>query len=723
MLNLIARMLICLSSVFSFSQSYAVWNNPYSSNNSITSENTLHSIFSERPKHLDPARSYSSDEAIFTGQIYEPPLQYHYLKRPYLLEPLTLTSMPKVIYKDADGNVLPNATVADKIFTTTYLFTLKPEVYYQPHPALAQKNKHYVYHELTENDLVDIYELKDFESKGTRELTASDYIYQIKRLADPKNHSPISGIIAKLIVGFPELEDTLEDRREVSPTAFLNLNKYVLLGAKALSRYQFSVTIKGKSPQFLYWMAMPFFAPMPWEAEKFYAQQGMSDKNISLDWYPIGTGPYFLAENNPNRRMVLVKNPNYHADYYPTEGEEKDQELGLLQDAGMKLPFIDRIIFSLEKESIPRWNKFLQGYYDRSTVSSDAFDQAIRFGKSGKIEPSPEVAAKGIRLSTTVQPSSFYWGFNMQDPIVGGDSERAKKLRQAIAMVFDVNEYISIFMNGRGITAQGPIPPGIYGHSKELNPVLYDIETQQKKTIKDAKALLSEAGYKDGVDKMTGKPLILNLDIVSSTGPDDKARLSWLRAQFKKIDIQLNIRATQYNRFREKIRIGSAQIFSFGWNADYPDPENFLMLLYGPNGKALNGGENAANYNNQAFNKLFDQMKNMENTPERLVIINKMIEIVREDSPWIWGFHPKSLTLSHNWTRVTKPHAMANNTLKYARIDPKLRADMRESWNVPNIWPILSVIIIAFMITIPIVISYWRKEHRKLKKIDASKFD
>jgi len=234
---------------------------------------------------------------------------------------------------------------------------------------------------------------------------------------------------------------------------------------------------------------------------------------------------------------------------------------------------------------------------------------------------------------------------------------------------------------------------------------------------------LSEAGYKDGVDKMTGKPLILNLDIVSSMGPDDKARLSWLRAQFKKIDIQLNIRATQYNRFREKMRIGSAQIFSFGWNADYPDPENFLMLLYGPNGKALNDGENAANYNNQAFNKFFDQMKNMDNTPERLVIINKMIEIVREDSPWIWGFHPKSLTLSHNWARVTKPHAMANNTLKYARIDPKLRAEMRESWNVPNIWPILSVIIIAFMITIPIVISYWRKEHRKLKKIDASKFD
>ena len=67
-------------------------NSPYSSEQA--KENILYSSFTLRPKHLDPARSYSSNEASFTGQIYEPPLQYHYLKRPYELEPSPTIALP-----------------------------------------------------------------------------------------------------------------------------------------------------------------------------------------------------------------------------------------------------------------------------------------------------------------------------------------------------------------------------------------------------------------------------------------------------------------------------------------------------------------------------------------------------------------------------------------------------------------------------------------------------
>jgi ABC-type transport system substrate-binding protein len=60
---------------------------------------------------------------------------------------------------------------------------------------------------------------------------------------------------------------------------------------------------------------------MPWEADAFYSQQGLIDKNITLDWQPLGTGAFMLEENNPNLRMVMLKNSNYHADFYPQEGE------------------------------------------------------------------------------------------------------------------------------------------------------------------------------------------------------------------------------------------------------------------------------------------------------------------------------------------------------------------------------------------------------------------
>jgi hypothetical protein len=81
-----------------------VWNNPYPSQDG--GGNILYSAFTERPKHLDPVQSYSEDEAEFNSQIYEPPLQYHYLKRPYELVPLTAEAVPRPRYVDAAGRAV-----------------------------------------------------------------------------------------------------------------------------------------------------------------------------------------------------------------------------------------------------------------------------------------------------------------------------------------------------------------------------------------------------------------------------------------------------------------------------------------------------------------------------------------------------------------------------------------------------------------------------------------
>ena len=147
---------------------------------------------------------------------------------------------------------------------------------------------------------------------------------------------------------------------------------------------------------------------------------------------------------------------------------------------------------------------------------------------------------------------------------------------------------------------------------------------------------------------------------------------------------------------------GTAQIFSWGWNADYPDPENFLFLLYGANGKVKYGGENAANYHNAEFDRLFEKMKNIKNGPERLAIIKKMTLIAQEDAPWLWGFNPKAFSLFHNWYKNVKPNLMANNTLKYKRVDAKERAKERQEWNKPNYWPLVYLgifLLISFIVT------------------------
>jgi len=174
--------------------------------------------------------------------------------------------------------------------------------------------------------------------------------------------------------------------------------------------------------------------------------------------------------------------------------------------------------------------------------------------------------------------------------------------------------------------------------------------------------------------------------------------MDWRRKQFAKLGIQLVIRATDYNRFQDKVRKGKTQIFSWGWNADYPDPENFLFLLYGGNASVdTNGaGINSSNYKNPEFDRLFNEIKTMKNTPERKAKIEKMVEIAREDAPWVWGFHPKSLALSHQWFGNVLPNAMANNTLKYKKVDAKLRVKKQQEWNQPVILPL--VLLFVFLL-------------------------
>ena len=628
----------------------ASWNDPYPSAESAA--NTFYSTFSERPKHLDPARSYSSDEYVFIAQIYEPPLQYHYLERPYTLIPLSSDGMPKIRYLDEHGRDIPDDAPAQEVAFSVYEFSIQKGILFQPHPALATDDAgNYLYHELSAADLEHIHSLTDFEYSGARELTAHDFVYQIKRIADATTHSPIAGLMAQYIVGFSELRDVLKRAHDENVNGgFVDLRNYTLLGAQAIDRYTYSVRIEGKYPQFLFWQAMPFFAPIPWEAEKFYSQSGMEAKNITLGWYPIGTGPFYLAENNPNLRMVMQRNPNFHGETFPETGEPGDEESGLLQDAGEPLPFIDLAVYSLEKESIPRWNKFLQGYYDDSGISSDSFDQAVQFSNLGAPGLADSMREQNISLSTSVETSMYYMGFNMLDEVIGGDGDAARKLRHAISIAVDFEEFVSIFVNGRGLVAQGPIPPGIFGArtgKAGINPYIYDWVDDKpvRKSLDAARLLLRDAGYEGGVDQATGEPLILHFEAVSR-GPDDKARLNWMRKQFNKLGIQLIVRATDYNRFREKMLKGTGEIFFWGWNADYPDPENFLFLLYGPNSKARHNGENASNYQNPLFDELFVKMKNMDNGPQRQALIDEMVDIARRDAPWMWGFLPQEIFTS-----------------------------------------------------------------------------
>jgi peptide/nickel transport system substrate-binding protein len=710
-------------------------NNPHPAGSEKT--NTLFFPFRERsPKYLDPTSSYSNDETPFTYQVYEPLYGYHYLKRPYELTGRTAQAVAHPRYLDKNGNPLAEDAPGESVAETVFDIHIKPGILYAPHPAFAKKaNGDYTYHSMARADVAERYKIADFKETGTRELVADDYVYAIRRLSTPRVKSPSYATMTDYIIGLKEYGDSIVEidkklRKDLSPTdrdlPFLDFRQYAFPGAVALDPHTLRIRIKGKYPQFKYWLAMTFFAPIPWEAEKFYSQPGMAEKNLTLNYWPVGTGPYMLTEYSENRRHVLVRNPNFHGETYPCEGEPTDRENGYLADCGKPIPFADKVVFDIEKEGVPLQAKFLQGYYDSPAVERLDYGTGLIVQMIDSKDKEKEYREKGIRLPTTVEANNWYIGFNWLDPVVGkGDTpeqqQKNRKLRQALSIAIDWEEHVAIFERGQGVAAQGPLPPSLFGYREDgpaaFDPYVYTKGADGKpvrRPIEDAKKLLAEAGYPDGRDAKTGKPLVLNFDYQSAPTPGVKSLLDWYQKQFAKIGVQLEIRATDYNRFQDKMQKGTVQIFFWGWLADYPDAENFLFMLYGPNSKALTegNGENNANYQNPELDKLFEQMKFLDDGPEKQKLIDRMIEIVQEDAVWSFGYFPMSAAAYHQWVSNGKPTQIIRNHIGYLRLDPELRARKLAEWNKPVWWPIPLIAIVLFAAVVPAWFA-WRRRERE----------
>ena len=690
--------------------------------------NILYNTFVEEPKHLDPAPAYVADEIEMMSQVLEPPFQYHYLKRPYELTTLTAAEIPR-------PTVRRMTFQGRAVDATVYAVRLKPGIRYKDHPCFVEANRR-----LSEADVRHVRSVWDIRPTATRELVAADYVHGVRRLADPRLACPVFSVFGEHLLGMKEYQEVLQaaiDReraaRKAAAGLFYNQEKDELhhpigvdYGAAAepfpfireVDRYTFEVVLAHPYPQILYWMAMPFFSPIPPEAVAFFDQPVLIERSIVLDKNPVGTGPYFIREFDPSNQIVFERNPNFHEEYYPdlpppAAGDAAAQAnydemkaAGMLADAGRRLPMIDRVVRRLERESIPRWNKFLQGYYDTSILTSDVFDQAVTLSSRGDCLLSDAMAARGIRLITSYTCTTQYIGFNMDDGVVGGYTDAKRKLRQAISIAYDTEEEVAIFLNDQGIPAQGPIPPGIFGCQEGragANLVVYRWDDARKapvrRSLDEAKKLLAEAGYPNGYGP-DGRRLVLRLPTTADT-PERRTWLTFAKKQFDKLGIGLEIEVTDFNRFREKVYSGNFQILVWGWIADYPDAETFMALPYGPNGRVKFGGENNSNYASPRYDALFNRMRSMENSPERLAIIEEMIGILRQDAPWIFSYHPKGLGLYHAWVRSAYPHALAFNTTKYVRLDAAARTAYRSEENRPRLWPMIALAGVLAALSLP----------------------
>ena len=687
-------------------------NSPYAAGQE--SENTLYSaFFGSTPRTVDPALSFSSNETAIVYSTYEPLYRYHYLKRPYELQGLGAESVVVPAYLDKAGMRLPDDAPAADIAESVYDIKIRPGMRYAPHPAFALRaDGTPTYFPVDFAALPRIERPADFPQSGSREVTAHDYVYGIKRLASPRVPSPGFASLQPRIVGFDAYFNHLAEsdkalRGQVpAKSAWLDLRNYPLEGVTALDDHTLRIRVNGKYPQFKYWLAMNFFAPMPWEADRFYNQPGMAQRNLSLARWPVGSGPFLLSEFQLNKGFTLVRNPNYWGHPYPCEGTEADRQAGRLDDCGKPTPFLDRAVFVQEKESIPLNGKFLQGYYDSPGLDRSEYGISMIVAAGDSPDKAELFKDRALNLPRVIDQTAWYMGFNWQDPIVGkGDTpaqaEKNRKLRLAIAMVIDWQEYLAIFQNGEGQISHSPIPPGIFGHRdgiEGINREIYDVVGGQPKLkpIEQARQLLKEAGYPGGRSEKTGAPLVLNYD--SMTGGGNNPMYLWLRRAFAKLGIQLDLRSTDFNRFQEKMANGSGQVYLAGWVADYPDAENFLTLFYGPNAKVGSGGENNFNYASAAYDALYLEMVGLDDGPRKQAVIDKMVDILRQDAPLMFGYNPAGAGAYQQWVGNAVPSQMVRNAMQFYKVDTALRTQKLAEWNRPIWWPLAGIFVLLALV-------------------------
>lgn len=469
------------------------------------------------------------------------------------------------------------------------------------------------------------------DGKG-RELKATDFVYSFLRLADPKVASPMFWVFDGHIVGLNEWRNAQKEKATSDYSAPVE-------GVKAVDDYTLQIKLKDKYPQLLYVLAMPCGAVIAREAVEKYGKE-FANK-------PVGTGPYHLVEWMRGSKLVYEKNKTYHKETFPSEGEADDAKKGLLADAGKVLPLADRLELLILTESQPRWLNFLNGTLDLIEVPKDNYDGAVDRA-SGELKE--EFKKKNVRLAQTPELDVTYISFNMEDPFI---AKAGPKFRQAISMASNQRKTVDIFYNGRGVMAQSPIPPGIAGYDPTF------VNPYATHNVEAAKKLLAEAGFPGG----KGVP-VLTYEI--GDGADSRQMAEKLQAELRDVGIELRVNINRFAELIEKLNTKKAQIWGISWRGDYPDVENFLQLLYGPN-KAPS--PNAANYDNPEYNKLFEQMRGMTDSPERRKIIHKMQEIFVRDLPWVVGAHRITVYLEQPWSKNFKPGYMGNSYAKYLSVD------------------------------------------------------
>lgn len=448
---------------------------------------------------LDPVRLSDIYSRALTSHIFESLYTYDPLARPTKIVPLIAAAEPEI---SADFK--------------TFTIRVRPGIYFADDPAFKGRR---------------------------REVTAADFVYSIKRYADPANNAPgWSQYEETGIVGLNELREQLARSRKPFPY------DAVVEGLKALDRYTLQIRTKEARPRLVEYILAgnDLYGAVAREVVEFYGEQ--------VSEHPVGTGPFVLKAWRRSSQLVFERNPAYRERHYEAQPAPGDAEAQAIYARlkGRRIPMVDRVVVDVIVECQPRWLAFLNKEHDFiERVPEDFITQAAPGRKIA-----PNLAKRGMHALFTLAPDSTLTCFNMDDPVVGGMEPAKVALRRAISLAYDAAREIQLARRCQAEPAQSPLMPSTSGFDPAFKSEMGDYDPAR------ARALLDMYGYvdRDGDgwrDLPDGSPLV----ITRNTEPkslnraidelwDQSLRAVGIRLQLKIQQWPENLKAAQSGHYQ-----------------------------------------------------------------------------------------------------------------------------------------------------------------------------
>jgi ABC-type transport system substrate-binding protein len=543
----------------------------------------LRYVFPVAETGFDPARIVDLYSRIVTAHIFESLYTYDHLSRPVKIRPVIAEGMPQ---HSEDFR--------------TWTVKIRAGVFFADDPAFGGK---------------------------PREVTAQDFVYALKRFADPANKSPVvAGFLEQKYIGLAALrERALKEKKPFDYDTEIE-------GVRALDRYTIQYRLEEPRPRFGDSLASH-------DLLGAVAREVVEKYGDAIPAHPVGTGPFRLVQWRRSSLIVLERNPTYREVRYEAEPAADDAEgqALLARFKGRRLPMIDRVEISIIEETQPRWLAFLNAQIDYVPVPGEFVNQAMPNGRVA-----PNLAKQGIQGYRSLNPDLAFTYFNMDDPVVGGYEPHKVALRRAIGLAMDVQREIRVIRRGQAVPAQSMVVPHTTGYDAAFKTENGDFDPAR------AQALLDLHGYTDRNgdgwrERPDGQPLVLEV----ATQPDQQSRQFdelW-KSNMARVGIRVNFSIGKWPEQLKAARAGKLMLWTLGSSAVSTDGQGSLARLYGPQA----GSQNLARFKHPEFDRLYQRMQVIADGPEREELFRQAKLIATAFMPYKATVHRINNELVHPW--------------------------------------------------------------------------